>query len=137
MRVLAIDFGTVRIGTAISDELGLFASPHRVIPSTKEAPAAIADLVRETGAGTVVIGMPYALDGSETEMTRRTRNFAEKLRQLLSCPLVEWDEAFSSRSAAAMMREAGVRRKRRREKGRTDVWAAAIILQGYLDAAGR
>jgi len=134
MRVLAIDFGTVRIGTAISDELGLFATPHKVIPYNEEAPAAIADLVRESGAGCVVIGMPYALDETKTKMTRTTKNFAEKLRPLLPCPLVEWDEAYSSRTAGAMMRDSGMRRKRRQEKGKTDTWAAAVILQGYLDS---
>ncbi len=134
MRVLAIDFGTVRIGTALSDELGLFASPHKVLPYSKDAAAGIAALVQESGVATVVIGMPYALDGTETDMTRRTRNFAEKLRPLLPCALVEWDEAFSSRTAGSLMRDAGMRRKRRQEKGMTDTWAAAVILQGYLDS---
>lgn len=134
MRVLAIDFGTVRIGTALSDELGMFARPYEVITFSKEAPAAVAELVRASGATAVVLGMPYALDGSETEMTRRTKNFAEKLRPLLACPLVEWDEAYSSRTAGTLMRDAGMRRKRRRQKGKTDTWAAAVILQGYLDS---
>ena len=134
MRVLAIDFGTVRIGTALSDELGMFASPHKVVPYSKDAPSVLAGIVMESGAATVVIGMPYALDGSQTEMTRRTKNFAEKLRAILPCPVIEWDEAFSSRTAGTLMRDAGMRKKRRQEKGKTDTWAAAVILQGYLDS---
>lgn len=134
MRVLAIDFGTVRIGTALSDELGMFASPHVVVPYGKDAHLAVAEIARQNGATAVVIGMPYALDGTETEMTRRTRSFAEKLRPLLASPLVEWDEAYSSRTAGSMMRDAGMRKKRRQEKGKTDTWAAAVILQGYLDS---
>lgn len=134
MRVLAIDFGTVRIGTAISDELGLVARPLVVIPYSRTAAAEqIAELARRENAQRVVIGMPYALDGTESDMTRLVKRFAELLRPLLPCPLDEWDEAYSSRTAGARMLSAGVGRKRRGEKGRTDAWAAAVILEGYLE----
>lgn len=134
MRVLSIDFGTVRIGTAISDELGIIASPLEVVPASATAASEIAALATKHNAGCVVIGMPYALDGTETDMTRATREFMNKLAALLPCPIVEWDEAFSSRAALSGMIGAGVKRGRRRQKGTTDTWAAAIILQGYLDS---
>ncbi|HVZ41663.1 MAG TPA: Holliday junction resolvase RuvX [Candidatus Kapabacteria bacterium] len=133
MRILSIDFGTVRIGTAISDELGIVAAPLVVIPNGADAHERVAALARSNGAERVVIGMPYALNGAESDMTRMTREFAERLRPLLPCPLVEWDEAFSSRKAGERMRSANVGRKRRRQKGETDTWAAAIILQEYLE----
>ncbi|MBS1912189.1 MAG: Holliday junction resolvase RuvX [Bacteroidetes bacterium] len=133
MRILSIDFGTVRIGTAISDELGIVAAPLAVIPNGGDAHERVADLARSNGVERVVIGMPYALNGTESEMTRITREFAERLRPLLPCPLVEWDEAFTSRKAGERMRSANVGRKRRRQKGKTDTWAAAIILQEYLE----
>jgi putative Holliday junction resolvase len=134
MRILAIDFGTVRIGTALSDELRMLASPHIVIPYSKDAAQAVAALAAQQNVESVVLGMPYALDGTESEMTRQTKNFAAKLRALVTCPVIEWDEAFSSRRAGEQMRSAGVKKKKRQTKGTTDAWAAAIILQEYLDS---
>lgn len=133
MRILAIDFGTVRIGTAISDELAIVATPFRVIPYSRTAADEIAALVREQNVGEIVIGMPHALDGSATEITRQTINFAVKLRAVVGCSVVEWDESFSSRTAQRAMLEASVPQKRRRQKGTTDAWAAAVILQQYLE----
>lgn len=134
MRILSVDFGTVRIGTALSDELKMLASPYKVIPYTKDAAEVIAGLAREHAVESVVVGMPYTLDGTESLMTRQTKNFAARLRALVACPVIEWDEAFSSRKAGERMRGAGVKKKKRQEKGTTDAWAAAIILQEYLDS---
>ena len=134
MRILSVDFGTVRIGTALSDELGMFASPHVVIPYSAEAASELAAIVEREKVGRVVIGMPYPLDGPEPAMTRQTKNFANRLRTILPCPVVEWDEAFSSRKAGERMRSAGMKKKKRQTKGTTDTWAAAIILQEYLDS---
>ena len=82
----------------------------------------------------VIIGMPYALNGGETEMTHRVKAFAVKLRAALSCPVVEWDESYSSHKATMRMVESGMKKKKRQEKGTVDAWAAAIILQDYLAA---
>jgi putative holliday junction resolvase len=134
MRILAVDFGTVRIGTALSDELKMLAAPYKVIPYSKDAAETLAALAAQENVESVVIGMPYALDGTESSMTRQTKNFAARLRPLLSCPVIEWDEAFSSRKAGERMRSAGMKKKKRQVKGTTDTWAAAIILQEYLDS---
>jgi putative Holliday junction resolvase len=134
MRVLSIDFGTVRIGTALSDELKMLATPLKVIPYTKSAAEEIAALVAASDVDTVIIGMPYMLDGGESLMTVQTKNFAAKLRALIPCQVIEWDEAFSSRRAGERMRGAGMKKKKRQQKGTTDAWAAAIILQEYLDS---
>lgn len=133
MRLLAIDYGTARIGLAISDETGTIARPYRTIPSNGEAAATIATIVKEEGVGEIVLGMPYDLRGKETESTRNTQKFAEQLRPLLTCPITERDESLSSRKAVERMVEAGVGKKRRREKENIDAWAAAIVLQEYLD----
>jgi putative Holliday junction resolvase len=134
VRVLAIDYGTVRVGTALCDELGMFATPYRVLPADRNLPEEIARIVRDNGVDHILLGMPYALDGSQTDTTRRVKAFAEKLRALLPCPIVEWDESFSSRTAVSKMIGSGVSRKKRRQKGTTDTWAAAILLQEYLDS---
>lgn len=134
MRALAVDYGTVRIGLAISDELKMFASPLKVLATSADSPAEIAGIVASGGVDVVVLGMPYRLNGTESETTKRVKAFAEKLRPLLSCPLVEWDESFSTQRASERMIAAGVRKKKRREKGTSDLWAASVILQEYLDS---
>lgn len=134
MRVLAVDYGTVRVGLALSDELGLFATPLETQPYRADIVERIASIASAHTVATVVVGMPYALDGTESDMTRRVKSFAERLRAVLPCPVVEWDESFSSRAAAQRMRGTGVGRRRRRSKGTTDAWAASIILEEYLES---
>jgi putative Holliday junction resolvase len=134
MRILAIDYGTTRIGTAMCDELEIVVTPFKVLSYNRDVAQEIAKIVREENVETVVIGMPHALNGNETETTRRVRNFAAKLRGLLSCPVEEWDETYSSRKASMRMVEAGVKKKKREQKGTNDTWAAAIILQEFLAA---
>ncbi|MGE3800275.1 MAG: Holliday junction resolvase RuvX [Candidatus Kapaibacterium sp.] len=134
MRSLGIDYGTARVGLAISDELGITVRPFGVLKYSKNIVEEILAIVQREGIGLVVVGMPYDLRGNETETTERVQRFAEKLRGMLPCPVVEWDEALSSRKAVERMVEAGVKKSKRREKGTTDSWAAAIILQEYLSS---
>lgn len=133
MKHLGIDYGKRRTGLAISDETGLLARPYRLLETSPDTPGEIAAIVEEESVGIVVLGMPYDLRGEETDTTRLVRTFGQELRKLLSCPVEEQDEALSSRRAVEQMVQAGVGKKRRGEKGRTDTWAAAIILQEYLD----
>ncbi len=134
MRILSIDHGAVRVGLAMSDELKMFASPYKVLKTSATTVDEIARIVRENDVERVVLGMPYTLDGGESPSTRRVKAFAGRLREALPCPVEEWDEAFTSRSASERMIGSGVRKKRRSEKGSADLWAAAIILQEYLDS---
>ena len=133
MRTLGIDYGTARVGLALSDELGVLASPYQTLAYSKDVVEEIVDIVRRENVGAVVIGMPYDANGNQTDSTRRTKNFAEKLRKVLDCPVAEHDEAFSSRRAIERMVEAGIRKSKRRQKENSDNWAAAIVLQEYLD----
>ncbi len=133
MRTLGIDYGTARVGLALSDELGVLASPYTTLAYSNTIFEEIAEIVLRENVGAVVIGMPYDANGAETDSTRRTKNFAEKLRKVLDCPVAEHDEAFSSRRAMERMVEAGVRKSKRRQKENTDNWAAAIVLQEFLD----
>ena len=125
MRYLGIDYGRVRIGIARSDEEGTMAFPDRVIAVGTEAVAAeeIAKIARDAGAGAVVMGLPLALDGAETEESRRARSFAEMTRIATGLPVYLENEIFTSRMAD----HAGV------AKDKIDAASAAIILQSYLD----
>lgn len=133
MKHLGIDYGTARTGLAVSDETGTLARPYDLLRTSDRIVEEIALIVEREEIGRVVLGMPYDLRGARTETTERVALFLEALRERLDCEVVEQDEALSSRRAVERMVEAGVRKSKRRRKGTTDTWAAALILQEYLD----
>jgi putative Holliday junction resolvase len=134
-RALGLDLGTVRIGIATSDPGRVIASPYDVIRRTKDHAtdhAAIASAVADSAATVVVVGLPRAMSGRDSEATRTIRAEAEELRAALTVPVVLWDERLSTVTAQRALIEGGVRRKQR--KGSVDKVAAAVILQSWLDA---
>ena len=138
MKLLALDVGDRRIGVAVSDLAGLLATPMEVIRrSSKEKDfSRIACLVRELGAGKLVVGHPLNADGSAGPQALRVERYAAALSEALelaglTVPVVLWDEYGSTQRAQALMIGAGRRAKDRRQ--RLDAAAAAVILQDYLD----
>jgi putative pre-16S rRNA nuclease len=131
--ILALDVGTKRIGVAVSDELGLLATPRTVVlrRSTQTALEEIARLVHSEEATLVVVGLPISLDGQLHDQAHSVQRFAERLRTMLDVPLVYADEMLSTVRAEERLRAAGVRPNRIRE--RIDAEAAAVILDEYLD----
>jgi putative Holliday junction resolvase len=136
-RTLGLDVGERWIGVALSDPLGILASPLTRIERTDDEAAvkAIADLVRKHEAKAVVAGLPYSLDGSVGQQAVRVQDFLRKLAQSLSVPIETSDERLSTVAATQGMIEAGVSRESR--KGKIDAAAAALILQWYLDKLHR
>jgi putative holliday junction resolvase len=124
-RVLALDYGSARCGVALSDPTGTLASPLPVVerPATRRGLAAIAGLVREHGVRTVVVGLPLGLSGDDTDQTRETRAFAERLRERLGgrVEVALADERFTTRMA-----------ERFGGAGDEDSRAAAHLLEGWL-----
>ncbi|MGA3174230.1 MAG: Holliday junction resolvase RuvX [Syntrophorhabdales bacterium] len=138
VRILAVDIGEKRIGTALSDESATIAQGLEVIASTGLVTgdiAAIAERARRFGVACVVVGLPKNLDGSIGPRAQKVIALAEGIRQATGVPVELWDERFSTNEAHRILDMASVKRKRR--KGAIDVMAAQIILQGYLDAKGR
>ena len=133
-RILAIDYGTQRVGAAVSDSLGITAQPLTTLeePSTARLCAAIAALVAEYDVGTVVVGMPYTLSGGEGEAAQRTRVFVEQLRAEIPCPVATWDERLTSKQAERDLRVMAV--KPSRNKPLVDTVAAMLLLRNYLDS---
>lgn len=133
-RVLALDFGTRRVGVAVSDPLGITAQPHSVLDGSEPGlMAAIARLAAAVGAGRVVVGLPVSLDGSEGPAASRVRAFAREVEQATGLPVELLDERFTTVSAERVLVEAGLSgRRRRRVRDRV---AAAVLLQAYLDGA--
>jgi putative Holliday junction resolvase len=138
MKLLALDIGERRIGVAASDPVGLIATPLTVIHRRSKAEdfTKIARLVREQGAGGLVIGHPLNADGSAGPQALRVERYAAALAdalglEQLSVTLIMWDEHGSTQRAQALMIDAGRSAKERRQ--RIDAAAAAVILQDYLD----
>lgn len=135
-RVLALDLGEARIGVAISDAERTMALPHgtiRVSGGIEDLRAVVA-LVRETGAGEVVVGHPLGLSGEPGPSARRAEAFAGGLRQLVpEVPVHLHDERLSTVEAERRLREAGGSGASRRS--RVDAAAATVILESWLARA--
>jgi putative Holliday junction resolvase len=134
MRALGLDIGSVRIGVALSDPDLTIATPHAVLAAADLArdPKALVRIIEEYEVDTVVIGLPTSLDGQEGQQAADVRAAAEQLAQALPVSVEYWDERLSSTEASRLMRSAGMAASKQR--GMLDKVAAAIILQGWLDA---
>ncbi len=133
MRILALDVGDVRIGVAVSDPLGMLASPHSVIErkSLRSAICQIASLVEQLTVEEIVVGLPLRTDEKESAIAKKVEEFAQALRETVSVSVRLVDERFSTKIADAALMAAGQSGKQRRQN--IDAAAAAVILQGYLD----
>jgi putative Holliday junction resolvase len=133
-RILALDYGTKRIGVALSDELGWTAQPLETFErrTLDRDVAHIAALVVSNEVQRVVLGLPLQLDGREGPAVQAMRQFAVELEAGLSVPLVLWDERMTTKAAEDLLIAADVSRKKR--KGAVDRVAAALLLQSYLAA---
>lgn len=132
-RVLAIDFGSVRVGLAVSDALGLTAQglPTLVRTTNESDLAGIAQIAADYSICRIIVGHPISHSGEETRMSRRAARFADQLRTRLGLPVELWDERLTSREADRVLRESGT--GRRKNPGARDRVAAQILLQSYLD----
>ena len=132
MRVLAIDFGTRRIGTAVSDALGISVRPVETIKrsSNDRVIARLKALVEELEAEAVVVGLPIRMDGAEGDAAREVKRFARRLQSQLVVEVITHDERLTSYEAEQIMTERGLNRSERR--AHSDTLAAMIILRDYL-----
>jgi putative Holliday junction resolvase len=131
-RILGIDLGRARIGVAVSDELGMLAHPVETIPANVDALKRIGQIVRDKNAERVVVGLPRHMNGSVGTGASEALAFADKLRGLLSCEVITWDERLTTTAANRALRASG--RKTRDSRAFVDQVAAQMILQGYLDS---
>ena len=129
--ILAVDFGRARIGVAISDELQLLAHPLETVPTKKRPESRIAEIVRDKSVNHVVAGMPRQMNGQIGTAATEVLEFVEKLRAILPCPVVTWDERLTTAAAHRALRDTG--KKTRHTRGYVDQVAAQMILQSYLD----
>ena len=122
-RAVGIDYGTVRIGVAVSDDLGMLAHPLETVEGkkVKEAIDRLAEIVSERKAEVVVLGLPLNMDGSEGPAVKKVRTFQNKLRKALpeTVTIVEEDERLTTVSASDKLEEAGQSEKDQRRHHRS------------------
>ena len=133
MAILAVDYGKVRVGLALSDTSNTIASPLKVIEvrSPRDGARQISELLQELNVDLIVVGLPLLLTGHEGEAAESARKLAFELGKRTKIKIVFFDERFSSASAESTMKEDGLDERKRR--GKVDKIAATIILQSYLD----
>ena len=135
MKILSVDYGDSRVGTALSDILGISAhgfktGPNKFYPKMLES---IVSIINDNGVGKVVIGLPKNMDGTLGFRADITKEFADDLQKALpDVEIIFWDERLTTVEAANYLNFTNTRGKAR--KNVIDTLAAEIILQSYIDA---
>ena len=134
MRVMAIDYGDRRIGIAVSDALGVLCGDAFTLTewNMERAAQRIAEEVTARGVGTLVLGLPKNMDGSEGPRASISREFAALLERETGLTPVLWDERRSSVEAHAILHANGKKMKAHRKT--VDAVAASLMLEGYLSS---
>lgn len=137
IRILAIDHGARRIGLALSDPTGTIASGIGTVEQTADLMDRLVALVRLHGVTRIVVGLPLTLRGEAGGSVNAVRAFiavlaARLASETLAVAIDELDERFTSHIATQTMRDLGVGREKRKQKGKVDEIAAVVLLQDYL-----
>lgn len=134
-RIMGLDFGAKTVGVAVSDALSITAQGVEIIRRDSEKRlrrtlARIEELIKEYEVGSIVLGYPRNMDGSEGKRCEKTKEFQEMLLRRTSLPVTLWDERLTTVAAEKAMDEAGLDASQK--KKHVDRIAAELILQGYL-----
>lgn len=132
-RLLAIDFGTRRIGLAVSDSLGITAQglPTLERRNKRTDLSHLAEVLKQYDVTEIVVGLPLRLSGADSAATGKARDFSELLHKTFELPVHLWDERFTSVEANRVLRESEMSISRR--AGAVDQMAAVLILQAFLE----
>lgn len=133
LRVLAVDYGSVRIGIAVSDELQMLAHPRAFVSAQPGARAVreIAKIIRNESVGKILVGLPLHLDGKEGAAARSARQLADALTRATGIEVEMVDERLTTVLAHGLL--AGAGHRQRAQKNKIDSASAAVLLQSYLD----
>ena len=130
---MALDFGKVRTGIAVTDELQLIASGLTTVETARLFPF-LKDYLQKESVDCIVIGEPKQMDGSDSESELLIKPFVAKLQMTFSnIRIHRQDERFTSKMAMDSMIAGGLKKKRRQDKAMVDKISATLILQAYLD----
>jgi len=133
MRIMAFDYGTKRVGIAVTDPLQLIATALDTVHA-KDVLAYVTAYLAVEAVSTFVVGMPRQLDGTDSEAAQHVKGFVRSLRRTFpTIPVETIDERFTSRIASASIAQSGLSKKRRQDKGLVDSVSAVLILQSFLE----
>lgn len=137
-RYMGIDFGTVRIGIAVSDPLKIIAQGFTTVQNDEHTMDRIMQIIAEQAVGRIIVGDPLTLRGEKSAKGEEVAEFVRALKQRTDVETVMLDERFTSVMAQRTMLTMGTKKKQRQNnKGKVDEIAAAILLQSYLDTTPR
>jgi putative Holliday junction resolvase len=133
MRCLGIDFGSSRIGIAVSDDLGMLAHPLETIPNDSEFLSRLQQIVLQKGVSRIVVGIPRNMDGSYGPAAEKAKVFLSQLKsEFAGVQLIPWDERLTTVEAQRLLHAAG--RDIKKSRPVIDQVAAQVLLQSYLDS---
>ena len=130
-RVLGVDYGTHRVGLALSDPLRITAQPFSVLDASEDVARQIADVVSENEVECIVVGLPIGLNGREGQAASNARKLADAIRAEVSVGVELSDERFTTKTAEEALLKGNVSRADRKKK--IDKVAAAVMLQHWLN----
>ena len=129
-RLMALDVGEKTVGIAVSDILGITASPRETLRRDGTELDRLLALMQAEEIGGIVVGLPISLNGTHGPMVEKVMQFVGQLRERVTVPVETWDERLTTAEAEKMLIATDTRRAKRRKV--VDQIAAALILQGYL-----
>jgi putative Holliday junction resolvase len=135
-RILALDVGKKRIGLAVSDEMGWTAQGLDTLERTRirDDLARLKELAEQWNIETLLVGEPLHMSGETSRQSEYTREFAERVKEHLSLPVIFWDERLTSVQAERVLRETGASLEKRKQS--IDRLAAVLLLESYLEYRG-
>ena len=133
-RILAIDYGSRRLGIAISDPMNIIARGLPTLYNDSRIFDNLREIISTHEVGRIIVGMPYNLKGEVGMKAKEVYEFLGRLQQEVGVRVGTWDERFTSRLAQQAMREMGTKKIERRKKGNVDRMASVLLLQSYLDS---
>ena len=135
-RILALDYGTKKVGVAITDPLQITAAPFTTIRYSAQESLfrTIIDIIEDKNVQQIVVGLPVTLSGGKSDMTKAVESFVDELAAQTDIPIATFDERHTSSDAKRTLIEMGI--KTGHNKERVDAMAAAHLLRFYMDEQG-
>jgi putative Holliday junction resolvase len=130
-RLLAIDFGSRRIGLALSDPLQIIARPFAVLINDESIFQKLSQIVADEKISRIIVGLPVNMEGEDTPKTLEVRRFTEDLKKKVAIPIEFWDERYTSEEARKVLQD--MRIEPHQNKNHIDKVAASLILRDYMD----
>jgi putative Holliday junction resolvase len=128
MRIMALDIGEKNIGIAISDKTNILAIPYLVLKNDDTFTDKICSIIKEKNINKIIVGMPYTLSGNMGQQANKTKEFINNLKEKINIEVDFIDERFSTK-----ILKNNLIYKKKENKDKTDKYAAAIILENYLN----